>query len=91
MVKTLNGIAPYDWASYLRTRLDGHGPLIGGIESHGWKLVYTDKPSDAVKAVEARRHFTDLTYSLGMSSARAAASATCCGTARPSRPACRRA
>ncbi|GAB2537985.1 M61 family metallopeptidase [Rhodanobacter koreensis] len=67
VVKTLNDIAPYDWAKYLRTRLDGHGPLIGGLKSHGWKLVYTDKPSDAVKAVEARRHFVDLTYSLGLS------------------------
>ncbi|NUR23116.1 M61 family peptidase [Frateuria sp.] len=67
VVKTLNDIAPFDWASYLRTRLDGHGPLIGGIESHGWKLVYTDKPSAAVKAIESRRHFTDLTYSIGLS------------------------
>jgi predicted metalloprotease with PDZ domain len=73
VVKTLNDIAPYDWAKYLRTRLDGHGPLIGGIESHGWKLVYTDKPSDAVKAVEARRHSADLTYSLGLSIGKAGA------------------
>ena len=67
VVKTLNDIAPYDWAKYLRTRLDGHDSLIGGIASHGWKLVYTDKPSDAVKAIEARRHSADLTYSLGVS------------------------
>jgi predicted metalloprotease with PDZ domain len=73
VVKTLNDIAPYDWAKYLRTRLDGHGPLIGGIESHGWKLVYNDKPSDAVKAVEARRHSADLTYSLGLSIGKAGA------------------
>ena len=67
VVKTLNNIEPFDWASYLRSRLDGHGPLIGGVEGHGWKLVYTDQPSPAVKAVEARRHFADLTYSLGLS------------------------
>lgn len=67
VVKTLNGIQPFDWTSYLRSRLDGHGPLTGGIEGHGWKLVYTDKPSAAVKAIEARRHFADLTYSLGLS------------------------
>lgn len=66
VVKTLNDIAPFDWKTYLRTRLDGHGPLIGGIASHGWKLVYTDKPSAAVKASESRRGFTDLTYSLGV-------------------------
>jgi predicted metalloprotease with PDZ domain len=67
VVKTLNDIQPYDWSSYLRTRLDGHGPLIGGVEEHGWKLVYDDKPSDLVKAVEARRHSADLTYSIGLS------------------------
>jgi predicted metalloprotease with PDZ domain len=67
VTKTLHGIAPFDWASYLRTRLDGHGSLIGGIASHGWKLVYTDKPSAAVKAIEMRRHAADLTYSLGVS------------------------
>lgn len=66
VVKTLDGIAPFDWAKYLRERLDGHGPLTGGIASHGWKLVYTDQPSDAVKAFEARRHFADLTWSLGV-------------------------
>jgi predicted metalloprotease with PDZ domain len=67
VVKTLNDIQPYDWTKYLRDRLDGHSPLIGGIQSHGWKLVYTDKPSAAVKAVEERRGFTDLIYSLGVS------------------------
>lgn len=67
VVNALNKIQPYDWASYLRTRLDGHGPLIGGLEGHGWKLVYTDKPSDAVKAVEQRHHSANLTYSLGIS------------------------
>jgi predicted metalloprotease with PDZ domain len=67
VVKTLNDITPYDWKSYLRTRLDGHGPLIGGVESHGWKLVYNDKPSDAVKAIEAFRKTADLMYSLGLS------------------------
>ncbi|WP_049620641.1 M61 family metallopeptidase [Frateuria defendens] len=70
VVKTLEGIAHYDWAPYLRQRLDGHGPLIGGIASHGWKLVYNDQPSAAVKAVEARRGFTDLSFSLGVSVAK---------------------
>ncbi|MEO7065751.1 MAG: M61 family peptidase [Rhodanobacter sp.] len=67
VVKTLNTIAPFDWTTYLRSRLDGHGPLIGGVAAHGWKLVYNDTPSAAVKAVEARRHNADLTYSLGLS------------------------
>ena len=67
VVKTLNEVAPYDWAKYLRDRLDGHGSLTGGIATHGWKLVYNDKPSAAVKAMEERRHSADLMYSLGLS------------------------
>ncbi len=67
VVKTLNDIQPYDWSAYLRQRLDGHASLLGGIIAHGWKLVYTDKPSAAIKSAELRGGFTDLTYSLGLS------------------------
>ena len=67
VVKTLQGLAPYDWAGLLRARMDGHGPLTAGLASHGWKLVYTDQPSAAVKAFEARFHGADFTYSLGLS------------------------
>ena len=66
VVQALNAIDAFDWASFLRSRLDGHGPLIGGIESHGWKLVYTDEPSVAVKGNEERRQVADLTYSIGL-------------------------
>ena len=67
VVKTLNDIAPYDWSTYLRDRLDGHGPIIGGFEANGWKLVYNDKPSEVAKALEARSGGINLTYSLGVS------------------------
>ena len=67
VVKTLNQVQPYDWATYLRERLDGKSSLTGGLDSHGWKLVYTDKPSGVVKSMERRRHLVDLTYSLGAS------------------------
>jgi predicted metalloprotease with PDZ domain len=68
VVKTLKGVAPFDWASFLRQRLDGHGSIIDGIAASGWKLVYSDTPSDAAKALEARRKGgVDLTYSLGFS------------------------
>ena len=67
VVKTLNGVVAYDWAPYLRERLDGHKGPIDGIARSGWKLVYNDKPSEAVKAAEARRKSVDLTYSVGLS------------------------
>ena len=68
VVKALNGVQPYDWAKFLRARLDSHGPgaPLEGIARGGYKLVYTDTPSDYFKNSEARRKVSDLTYSLGM-------------------------
>ena len=68
VVKTLNAVQAYDWAKFLRSRLDGHGPEapLDGITRAGYKLVYTDTPSDYFRGAEARRKVTDLTYSLGM-------------------------
>jgi predicted metalloprotease with PDZ domain len=65
VVATLNAIAPYDWAGFLRQRLDGHGSLTGGLELAGWKLVYRDAPNDAYKAQEKRAKAALLAYSLG--------------------------
>jgi predicted metalloprotease with PDZ domain len=68
VVKALNTVQPYDWATFLRSRLDGHGPgaPLDGVTRGGYKLVYTDTPSDYFKESETRRKVTDLTYSLGM-------------------------
>ncbi len=68
VVRTLNGVMPYDWASFLKTRLEGHNeeaPL-DGLKRGGYRLVYTDTPTDYFKNVEARARGTDLTYSLGV-------------------------
>ncbi|NII12262.1 M61 family metallopeptidase [Oleiagrimonas sp. C23AA] len=67
VVNTLNGVVKYDWASFLNNRLKGHVNLSKAFADEGWKLVYNDTPSPAVKAIEARRHYADLTYSLGIS------------------------
>jgi predicted metalloprotease with PDZ domain len=67
VVRTLNEVAPYDWATLLNQRVkstDPHAPL-GGIERGGWKLVYTDKPNQFTQAVEKNFKYTDLSYSLG--------------------------
>ncbi len=67
VVKALNGVEPYDWANFLRTRLDGHGPgaPLDGVARGGYKLVYTETPTDYFKSLEATRMSMDLTYSLG--------------------------
>jgi predicted metalloprotease with PDZ domain len=67
VVATLNKVQPYDWAAFLRTKLDGHGPgaPLDGLARAGWKLVYTDTPTDYMKGADERNKSLDLTYSLG--------------------------
>jgi predicted metalloprotease with PDZ domain len=68
VVAELNKVQPYDWAGFLRSRLDGHGPgaPLDGLARAGWKLVYTDVPTDLIKSADERSKATDLSYSLGM-------------------------
>jgi predicted metalloprotease with PDZ domain len=68
VVSTLNTVQPYNWADFLRARLETHdreAPL-DGIERGGYRLVYSDTPSDYFKKAETRRKLTDLTFSLGL-------------------------
>ena len=68
VVAALNQVAPYDWAKFLRERLDSksaHAPL-GGIENGGWKLVYTDQKNATMDAAEKSGNGLDLSFSLGM-------------------------
>jgi predicted metalloprotease with PDZ domain len=68
VISTLNRVQPHDWATFLRARLEGHGPgaPLDGLGRGGYKLIYTETPTDYFKASETRRKVTDLTYSLGM-------------------------
>ena len=69
VVRTLNEVAPYDWARLLRERVGStsvHAPL-GGIERGGWKLVYNDQPNGLTKEVEKLVKFSNFDYSLGFS------------------------
>lgn len=69
VVAALNKVQKFDWAPFLRSRLDGHGPgaPLDGLARAGWKLVYSDTPSDAGRAAEERSKSADFTYSLGFS------------------------
>ncbi|MYM25183.1 peptidase M61 [Duganella sp. FT135W] len=69
VVKALNTIQPYDWAPFLRSRLDGHGPgaPLDGLARAGWKLVYAEKPTDFLKAQEDLSKSANFQYSLGFS------------------------
>jgi predicted metalloprotease with PDZ domain len=67
VVAALNRVQPFDWAPFLRSRLDGHasGAPLDGLARAGWKLVYKDTPSDFSKASDERNKVTDFSYSLG--------------------------
>lgn len=68
VVNALNQVAPYDWRKFLRDRLDSYGPgaPLGGIANGGWKLVYTEEPSEYTKATEKVHNFVDARFSIGL-------------------------
>ena len=68
VVRTLNQVQPHDWAAFLHARVDvttAHAPL-DWLARDGFRLVYTDTPTDWFKAAEKKRKVTDLTYSGGL-------------------------
>jgi predicted metalloprotease with PDZ domain len=68
VVRALNQIQPYDWAGFLRSRVEGvsdHAPL-DGFTRGGYRLVYTESPGDWIKSFEKSRKITDLSYSGGL-------------------------
>ena len=66
VVAALNGVAPYDWAKFLRERIDAHAPPLDGVAASGWKLVYTDKPSEYQKTAESDAKAIDYAASIGI-------------------------
>lgn len=69
VVAALNGVVANDWATFLRTRLDADGPEarapLDGLARGGWRLAYSDKPTDYMKTLYAELKRNDFTYSLG--------------------------
>jgi predicted metalloprotease with PDZ domain len=68
VVKALNAVEPYDWAAFLRPRLDSSArpaPL-DGLRRGGYKLTYTDTPSDYQKASDEQRKHVNLLFSIGI-------------------------
>jgi predicted metalloprotease with PDZ domain len=68
VVKALNAVEPYDWAGFLRQRLDSVGkpPPLDGLRRGGYRLVYTDTPSDYEKTADEQRKHVNLLYSIGI-------------------------
>jgi predicted metalloprotease with PDZ domain len=67
IVRTLNGIAPFDWAAFLRQRVEQTGPTpLAWIEAGGYRLVYRDTPTPYYSSRERDRKILDLTYTIGL-------------------------
>ncbi|WP_426700075.1 M61 family metallopeptidase [Rhodanobacter sp. Col0626] len=71
VVAALDGVAKYDWATFLHSRVDARRPpLLDGVAASGWKLVYTDKQSAYEKEYESRpessRHMFNFAWSIGL-------------------------
>ena len=71
VVVALNGVAPYDWASFLHAHVDElNPPFASDFAATGWKLVYTDKESEYEKQYNERpqssRHLYNFAWSIGL-------------------------
>lgn len=68
VVRTLNGVYPYDWASFLDTRLrqPNQPAPVRGAEMAGYSLVWKATPNPYVEGRMAGQKYLDLFYSLGI-------------------------
>lgn len=68
VVATLNGVQPYDWAGFLKSRVYDVAPKapLAGFTQNGYRLIYTDEPTPAFKNNEKRRNMVDHSYSIGL-------------------------
>ena len=69
IITKLGQVYPYDWATFIDTRLNqpGQPAPVGGIEKGGYKLVWKEElnPFDKARTAEAKN--LPLTWSLGVS------------------------
>jgi predicted metalloprotease with PDZ domain len=72
LIADLNQVVKYDWATFMRDRVDAINPHadLAGIEQGGYKLVYTDKPTRSSRTMAAaggrRGAGIDVWYSIGI-------------------------
>ena len=69
VVAALSAVAPHDWKTFLRARLDGYEPAapLDGLQRSGWRLNYREEQSAHQKAADARNRSVNLGFSLGLS------------------------
>ena len=68
LLSTLNQVAPNDWRSFFRQRVElvtEHPPL-GGIDNGGWRMVYNEVPNKMLAAGQQAFGAGNFTSSLGL-------------------------
>jgi predicted metalloprotease with PDZ domain len=67
IVATLNGLAPYDWAGFLGTRLHSTAPKtpMEAVENGGWKVVYNEQPNPYSDNADTVKKQLNLDLSIG--------------------------
>ena len=68
VVRTLNGVAPYDWAGFFGRYVDSttRETPKGGFTMGGYKLVYGDTPNAFTKAAEGASKTVDQSFGVGL-------------------------
>jgi predicted metalloprotease with PDZ domain len=69
LVGALNGVVKYDWAPFLRRRLEDQRAPLAGIEASGYQLLYSDEESPYEKEYDRHapsRSVVSFTYSIGL-------------------------
>jgi predicted metalloprotease with PDZ domain len=69
LTEALNGVSPYDWKTFFDSRVNRsgttHAPL-GGIESGGYHLTFTNNLTEAQRASEQVRQNTGEAFTIGL-------------------------
>jgi predicted metalloprotease with PDZ domain len=69
VVAGLNAVQPYDWASFLKKRVESVGPHttpLGGIENGGWRVTYDSTRSEMWRNREEDSKSLNMSYSIGL-------------------------
>ena len=68
VIRTLNGVAPYDWAGFFGRYVDSttRETPKGGFTMGGYKLVYGDTPNAFTKAAEGASKTVDQSFGVGL-------------------------
>lgn len=67
VVAALNAVQPYDWAAFLRARVEAVAAAapLDGVTRGGWRLAYSDERSNYFKQYEANNEVADFMFSIG--------------------------